>query len=384
VLVSAACSSSGTGSKEGGGGSPAAAGFTGSAPNDVSSVVSQDEALMQKYYEGTNRAPSGEPVPAQKGKKVFVISCGQNIATCGDTAGGVMDAGRLLGWNMTLLDGKGNPSTTSSLVDQALAGGAQGIAVIGFDCSLAQGSYQRAKNANVPVALVYGADCNEPYSPKERPGPSLLNDVRFGGYLTGPQFLNAWARARAQFLIAHSKGKADVISFEYAESPATYAVSRAFDGELAKCEGCKVHVVPFSTAQFGPALQQLAQQAPLKFPDANAVLVANDALYLAGIQAGISASGRSAQLFTVGAEGLPPVLQMVTKGAVGGVMAYSDMWAGFATADTLNSVFAGKKPRDSGIGWQLIDKDHASAIVDGAFKPAVDFVAAYKRLWGVS
>jgi ribose transport system substrate-binding protein len=373
IFVAAACSNSSSGASGGG----------AASSKDSTPIVSQSKALVQKYYDGTNKEPSGTPVAAQRGKKVYVISCGQNIGTCSQTAAGATSAGKLLDWNVTLLDGKGNPSTTASLVDQALAGGAQGIVIVGFDCSLAQASLQRAKASGVPVALVYGADCNAPYSSGESAGPSLVNEVSFADYPTGPEFLVGWGQARAQYAIANSNGNAHVLSFEYAESPATYAISRAFDSEIKKCPNCSVDVVKFATGDFGPGLQQLAQQAPLKFPDANAVMTPNDALYLAGIQAGIAASGRADKLFVVGGEGQAPVLDMVAKGAVDGVMAYSTDWAGFAAADTLNSVFAGQAPRNSGIGWQLIDKDHSSPIVGGTYKPSVDYVAAYKKLWGL-
>ena len=50
--------------------------------------------------------------------------------------------------------------------------------------------------------------------------------------------------------------------------------------------------------------------------------------------------------------------------------------------DTMNSVFANKKPVDSGIGWTLVDKDH-NLPASGEFIPPVDFQAQYKAAWGV-
>jgi len=63
---------------------------------------------------------------------------------------------------------------------------------------------------------------------------------------------------------------------------------------------------------------------------------------------------------------------------------YPTGWLGWATIDTLNSVFHGQQPQESGIGWQLIDLQHNLPAAGKGWEPAVDYVAAYKKAWGVT
>src|SRR5437879_1248414 len=83
LLVSGitACSSSGTSS---GSSAPAPAVTNGTAAPGGSSAdaVAAAKADLAQLYAGTNKAPDGDPVAAQKGKKVFVISCGQQASGC--------------------------------------------------------------------------------------------------------------------------------------------------------------------------------------------------------------------------------------------------------------------------------------------------------------
>ena len=57
-------------------------------------------------------------------------------------------------------------------------------------------------------------------------------------------------------------------------------------------------------------------------------------------------------------------------------------WTAYAAVDTMNSLFTGKPIAESGLGWQLVDKQQGLP-ASGPYVPAVDFKAAYKKAWGV-
>ena len=63
------------------------------------------------------------------------------------------------------------------------------------------------------------------------------------------------------------------------------------------------------------------------------------------------------------------------------VAAPSD-WTGWAAVDTMNSLFTDAPVADSGLGWQLVDKQN-NLPPSGPFVPDVDFKAIYKKAWGV-
>ena len=63
--------------------------------------------------------------------------------------------------------------------------------------------------------------------------------------------------------------------------------------------------------------------------------------------------------------------------------AFPSQWVGWAAVDALNSIFHGEKPRDSGAGLKLIDREHNLPPAGKGYEPATDFRAAYKKAWGV-
>jgi ribose transport system substrate-binding protein len=339
---------------------------------------------LANLYAGTNKAPGGTPVPAQKGKKVFVISCGQAASGCSIPTAGAVAAGKELGWDVTTLDVAFDLSKQGPMVDQAIAGGAQGIIVVGDDCSLSPAALQRAKDAHIPVDNVYGADCNEPYQPGDPVGADLWTDVPTAGYTTNPAFFAAFGVAKAQYLIAKTKGTARVITSDITDVALLVGQVRAFKNAMAKCKTCKVYDVHSKALDFGPNLQRITQQAVLQHPDANAVAPTNDSVYLGGVQAGLKAAGGK-KLVILGSDGTPPGMALLKSGELAAELAFPADWYGWAAADTMNSLLAGKKPRNSGVGWQLIDKGHNMNLVgsDGGYKPAIDYKAAYRKLWGL-
>ena len=348
-------------------------------------AIQAAQAAMTKLYKGTNKEPDGEPVPATAGKKVFIISCGQQAAACAVPTQGAMDAAKVMGWNASVLDTAFVYSRQGSLIDQAIAAGADGIAMVGNDCSFSPAALERARTAHIPVANVYGADCDDPYSPGDPVGDDLWTDVPTAGFTTGPSFFQGMAVAKAQYIIAKTEGQARVLAFRVTDSPTVNGQALAFEHAMAKCGTCEVYDIPFKSSEFGPKLQQIAQQAVLQHPDATVVAPGADDLYLGGIQAGIKAAGGT-QLFILGAEGTAPGMQMVKSGELGGELGFSADWLGWALADTMNSLLAGKAPRNSGAGWQAIDKAHNLSLVGagGEYEPAIDYQSAYKKLWGVN
>jgi ribose transport system substrate-binding protein len=357
---------------------------TGVAASKPSPVVVAAKASLAKLYAGTNKAPSGDPVAAQKGKKIFVISCGQVVPGCSVPTAGAVAAGTELGWNITTLDTALDYAKQGGNVDQAIAGGAQGIIMVGNDCLLSPASFQRAKDAHIPVVNIFGADCNEPYTQGDPVGADLWTEARTAGYTTNPHFWQGYGIAKAQWVIAKTNGKARVLSFDITNSALDHAQTVVFNAALAKCKTCKVYDVQFKAQDLGPNLQRIAQQAVLQHPDATVVAPENDSVYLAGIQPGLKAAGGK-KLVILGADGTPPGMQLLKSGELAAELAYSGDWYGWAAADTMNSLLAGKEPRNSGLGWQLIDKGHNMKLVGsgGGYQPAINYKAAYRKLWGL-
>ncbi len=85
----------------------------------------------------------------------------------------------------------------------------------------------------------------------------------------------------------------------------------------------------------------------------------------------------------MGGEGFAPELDLIRSGqGLNAVNISPSDWTAWAAVDSLNSLFNGTSPAESGLGWQLVDKTH-NLPASGPFVPSVDFKAVYKKAWGV-
>jgi ribose transport system substrate-binding protein len=187
-------------------------------------------------------------------------------------------------------------------------------------------------------------------------------------------------------VITKTKGHAKVISFKEDELLVVKYIREGFEQELAKCKTCEiVKTVDFTLADLGPKLQQKAQGALLQHPEANAIHVPYDSAMLLGISAALLESGRNDQIEAIAGEGFPTNIQLIrdNKGQ-DAANAFPSKWTGYAAIDSLNSLFHGAQPQDSGIGYKLIDRDHNLPPAGQGYEPAVDYKAAYKKAWGVT
>jgi ribose transport system substrate-binding protein len=182
-----------------------------------------------------------------------------------------------------------------------------------------------------------------------------------------------------------TKGHARVVFFNDNEFTVLRYTGQGFKDELAKCSDCKiVDEVDFKAAELGPALQQKAASALLQHAEADSVKIPYEAATQLGIAGAVVQSGRSDKLYVMGGEGFADELDLIrAKKGVNAVNIISSEWTGWASIDTMNSIFLGQTAKNSGIGWALADATH-NLPASGPYVPSVDFKAAYKKAWGVS
>jgi ribose transport system substrate-binding protein len=366
-----------------------AAGAAAAQPTTASGAAADPEFLayaqhqVDLAYQGTDRtAPTSAPKP-QKGKKVWIISPGQIGESASIPTNAAKEAGEAIGWKMTLFDAKLDPSMFGTGIRQAIAARADGIILDAIDCAWVKQALVEARAAKVKTVAYYALDCDDP-SVKGEPlyDASVDFGSNFGDYAT---LTRAWGAVKADWTIVKTQGKAKVINFKQDEFLIVKYIREGFEQELAKCKTCEiVKTVDFTLADLGPQLQQKAQGALLQHPEANAMHVPYDTPMHLGIGAALVESGRNDQIHVIAGEGFPSNIQLIrdNKGQ-DAANAFPAAWTGYASVDTLNSVFYGQKPQDSGIGWKLIDREHNLPPPGKGYEPAQDFRTAYKRAWGL-
>jgi ribose transport system substrate-binding protein len=375
VVVLTACSSE-TATVTGPGPANTAAQGSGSAEID---------AAVAKHFKGTLRQPDATARPAAKGKKIVVISSGQASISSSIPSNAAAEAAKAIGWQVTVYDGQLNPSLAVGLVRQAVNSGADGIVLDAIDCPLAKSALQEAKARGIKVVPIYAYDCNDPiYGGTDAP---LFNGIiNYGADAAKDidQYTKDAGAAQADAVIYATHGHAKVIAFNDPEVTVLRYTAQGFLDEMAKCGGCQVVAkVDFTGVELGPALQQKVSTALLQHPEANAVKSPFTAASLLGISPAVAQSGRSADIYVMGGEGFQPELDLLRNDhGISAVNLTPSDWTGWAAVDSLNSFFIGQQPADSGLGQVLIDKHH-NLPASGAYVPAIDFKAAYKKAWQV-
>lgn len=335
-------------------------------------------------YAGTLREPEATARPIAKDKKVVIISAGQASISSSVPVGAAEEAAKAAGWETEVYDAQLNPATHAGLVRQALASGADGIILQAIDCPGVKGPLQEAKAKGVFVVGIYSFDCNDPIFKGN--DPALFS----GAINYGPDakdigaFTKRYGADQAKAVIAATGGKAKVIFFNQTTVTVLNYTGQGFLEEMEKCSGCEVVAeVEFAGAELGPNLQQKATSALLQNPDANVVKSPYTSATLLGIAPAVVQSGRAKDLYVMGGEGFAPELDLLRAGqGVNAVNIAPSDWTGWASVDTMNSLFTDKPIADSGLGWQLVDKDN-NLPPAGPFVPSVDFKSAYKKAWGL-
>lgn len=377
------CKKSGSSSQDTAHGDPATAASSAALAAVDQAMLAAAQHQVDLAYKGTDRDPPTSAPKPEPGKKVWIISPGQVGESASIPTNAAKEAGEIVGWKMTIFDGKADPSLFATGVRQAIAAKADGIIIDGIDCSLIKQALIEARAAKVKTLAYYALDCDDPSVKGQPLFDGIVNfGKQFGDYAT---LTRAWGAAKADWVIVKTQGRAKVISFKEDELLVVKYIREGFEQELAKCKTCEiVKTVDFTLADLGPKLQQKAQGALLQHPEANAIHVPYDTAVHLGVAAAVVESGRSKSLNVIGGEGFPSNVQLIREGkGQDAANAFPAQWTGYAAVDSLNSIFHGQQPQDSGEGFQLIDREHNLPPPGQGYSPSKDFRTAYKKAWGV-
>ena len=345
--------------------------------SNTAAIVEAAKAELEPLLAGESygQPQSSGPAP-REGKKIWVLSCLESAETCSTPAHATVEAAESLGWDVTLYDTRSEPARIAEAVRQAIAAGADGLTVWGLDCEqIGPQPLRELDEAGIMVSAAESQDCDPPFF-------DAVVSYSEGEY---EEWFRAFGEAQATALVAATEGKAKVILFDAVDIPSLAFPRDGFTEKLAGCPECEiVETVGYTVADLGPKLEQKAQQALAKHPEANAVYVNTDTPLIAGVRTALKASGRADEVVVVAAEGQPWTMADLRAGlpvvGVGGAHA----WEGHQIVDNLVRLFAGEEPVSSGIGLQVYDAEHnVPSDVNAAFVPPVDWRAAYSKRWGL-
>jgi ribose transport system substrate-binding protein len=340
------------------------------------------ERRTQQAFKGAYRPMDTTPRPAVTGKHIAVISAGQTSVSAQVPADAAMQAAQQIGWEADLYDGKLVPASYPGLVRQAVAAGVQGILLVAIDCQAVKQPLQEAKRAKIAVIGIGSFDCNDPLGGGDARGLFTAR-LNFGprGHDLG-RLVESYGEDQANYIIAASKNAAKVLLLTDSEFTTLKYTDRGFTKTIQRSKGSKiVSRLDISTADFtNGQLVPKIQAELLRHPETTWIRSPYTYATTLGIVPALGTRGGSIDV--MGGEGSEAELDLVRGGKITAVNIFPAAWEGWAAIDTMNSVFRGTRPVDSGLGWVLADRDH-NVPASGAYEPPIDFRAAFRRAWGV-
>jgi ribose transport system substrate-binding protein len=284
-------------------------------------------------------------------------------------------AGEKLGWKVTVIDGKGSPTSWLAGMNQAIALKPAGIAMFADAASLKDpikaGVAQGIKFVGLHAAGL----------PGPQPDLNLFVNIQ-----EDPREIG---KAEAQWAIADSNGKARVVILTHNEYAIAEVKSMATKAAVEKCPGCKVLEYVNSPASEAAQRQpQLTTSWVQRFgvPFYGTSVGDNDWDFAVPV---LRAGGvDTAQVKLVGADGNRSAYDRIRKGGQYQEVTVSEPieLQAYQAIDELNRAFHGAPPSGFVQPPFLVTKDniHSEGGDKNTFIPSNDYKKHYLEIWGIA
>jgi ribose transport system substrate-binding protein len=344
----------------------------------AAAAVPPEVANAVKKYRATPAfVQPGPPIDASKarGKTIFMIPESSSIPFINTIDKSIQKVAKLVGVKTVVYTNQAQPSQWAAGMNQAVAQKPDLIMLQGApDPRVLQPQLIAAKKAGIPVLVTHFFEESDPMPPNV----TALVRVQF----------NQAARLEADYAIADTGGKANVVIVTSNEVPIAKGMLDAMKQEFAKCgSGCKYTIVNVPIPDWATKIQTEVQSALVKNPDANYVIPFVDGMSQFAA-AGITAAGKVGKVKIATFNGTPFALKLIQDGNVVAMDVGENLdWLGWADMDQALRILVGAKPVQSEhTPLRLFDKSN----VNQAGTPPKDstgygnaYVTKYRALWGL-
>ena len=338
------------------------------AASDAKAAVAR-YAGPQTKWEGPMKAPKPEA-----GKKVVYLSGDEQNDISHLYGMYIKQAGEKLGWTVTIIDGKGSPTSWLAGMNQAIALKPDGIALFADGASL-QDPIKAGVAQGIKFVGLHAAGLPGP-QPKLNLFVNIQEDPREIG------------KAEADWAIADSNGTARVVILSHNEYAIAEVKSMATKAEIEKCAGCKVL----------DYVNSPASEAAQRQPQLTTSWIQRFGLPLYGTSVGdndwdfavpVLRSGGidPAKAKLIGADGNRSAYDRIRKGNQYQVVTVSEPieLQAWQAIDELNRAFHNEPPSGFVQPPFLVTKDniHSEGGDQNTFIPSNDYKKHYLEIWGL-
>jgi ribose transport system substrate-binding protein len=297
---------------------------------------------------------------------IYHVACNLALEGCSKNAKGLESGVKALGYEFKMCDGGTTADKIGSCFTNAINAKPDAIVVNGIGADSAADSFAKVAKAGIPLIGMYTGD--------EIPTENVLTEVGGDACARG-------AKKLAEWVIADSQGKANVLFVGTKTYACNVQREQAFTDEIKTCETCKVTSLPFAIDAVQSQLPQQLQSALQKSPDVDYVIGTFDAVALAATDA-IRQAGKTDKIKVGGFDGDAPNLALIAKGDIQVVdVVTGKPESGWTAADAAARAMAGEKlPENLPVTSVVIDETNAAEI--GTYDGPKDFEAQFRTLWG--
>jgi ribose transport system substrate-binding protein len=335
-------------------------------------MVTQLESTTPSYPVPT---ASVSGVSGFKGRTVYYVPLDAHIPGFVITAQTMKAALAKAGLKFQECDGQGTPSAIASCVTQAAGAHAAGIILDAIPYGMVQNALDGAKAKGVPIIIA------DQYAPA---GTANTDQVAYvPGVVNQPSQIAWW-------LIAASKGTANAIIGEEADSPSSIAyVQNALPIFRHYCPGCKIAVKQITATQTTSQLQA-AVSANIQGDPGVQYYYTEFEDSLQPTLAGIQQSGKSSTVGLAVAGGSVNGLGLL-KGNQGvkAVVAVDQPYAGWALTDEILRMMTKSGPAAETFPSRLFTAQNIGSIQvtpaaqgSGTWFGSSSYQSAFAKLWG--
>lgn len=376
ALTLTACSSDsvGSGSTGSAGSDTTASSDTGTTGATGEEFVAEARALVDSAG-GTGEGftpPEGGPAAQDAGGPVVYVASDLTNGGINTVGEAIQEAADVIGWDVTVLDGKASAQGRTEAISQAIAMNPAGIILGGFDAKEQASSVKQATDAGIPVVSWHA-------------GPTAGPMDEYGVLVNVTTDAVEVAELAAAYAVADSDGTAGVAIFTDQQYEIAVSKSDAIEAYIERCEGCTVLAYENSPiAEADSRMPSLISSLLQQHGDDLTYLIGINGNYFGGAQSALRAAGIDGDGPPVGVaagDGDSAEFQRIRNHDYQAATVAEPMTLqGWQLVDELNRALAGEDPSGFVAKPGLITADNVP--VDGLFDPDSGYRDIYTSNWG--
>jgi ribose transport system substrate-binding protein len=341
----------------------------------AAAAVKAAQPLVDKATaEVTKWTGPAEGPTAPKGDKslVGIMNLGTDVGAS-KWCGGAKEAAKALGWDFTLLDGKGSVAGQQAAIQQAIARQPDAVLLCSVDGEAMKSTIADGTKRNIVFVGVHSTAL-----PGPAPDLGLFTNVSGDGRDIG--------KASGAYTVVKSKGTAHVVAL----GDKSYAISRIKSrntlDEVARCKTCKA--LDDDSLPVGDAPQRTPDRFSSyleRYGTPLWIYSVTDFYLDSGVPAfrsgGIPPEG---QVFMIGSDGSPAAYERIRKGEYQLATVPEPLFEeGWQMVDEVVRALAGEKPSGYEPAVHIIDSANIDRDVtdENVYDPHNDYREHYVELW---